>query len=46
MANEIGLGGNLRPGFAFTTPRLEIKTPKLLELRHVLPGGKLGEIEK
>ena len=45
MANEIGLGGNLRPGFAFTTPRLEARAPKPLELRRVLPGGKLGEIE-
>ena len=45
-ANEIGLGGLIRPSFLFTGPRLEIKAPKPLELRRVLPGGELGEILK
>ena len=44
-ANEIGLGGILRPSFLFTGPRLENKAPKPLELRRVLPGGEVGEIE-
>jgi hypothetical protein len=44
-ANEIGLGGLLRPSFIFTGPRLESKAPKPLELRRVLPGGELGEVE-
>jgi hypothetical protein len=42
-ANEIGLGGILRPCFVFTGPRLEQKAPgKTLELKQVLPGGDLG----
>ena len=45
MANEIGLGGIIRPCFVFTGPRLETKSAKPLELRRVLPGGELGEIE-
>ncbi len=45
-ANEIGLGGILRPCFLFTGPRLENKAPgPQLELRRVLPGGELGELE-
>ena len=45
-ANEIGLGGLIRPSYIFTGPKLETKAPKPLELRRVLPGGELGEIEK
>jgi hypothetical protein len=45
-ANEIGLGGLLRPSFVFTGPRLETKAPKPFENRRVLPGGELGEIEQ
>ena len=45
-ANEIGIGGLIRPSFLFTGPRLENKAPKALELRRVLPGGGLGELEK
>ena len=45
-ANEIGLGGIIRPCFVFTGPRLESAAPKTLELRRVLPGGELGEIEQ
>ena len=44
-ANEIGLGGIIRPSFLFTGPRLESKAPKELDLRRVLPGGELGEAE-
>lgn len=44
-ANEIGVGGLLRPGFIFTGPRLPTPAPKPLELRRVLPGGELGEVE-
>ncbi len=44
-ANEIGLGGIIRPSFVFTGPRLESPAPKALELRRVLPGGELGELE-
>ena len=45
-ANEIGLGGILRPCFLFTGPRLEKKAPgPQVELRRVLPGGELGELE-
>ncbi len=45
-ANEIGLGGILRPSFIFTgmervKPRAD-REPK----RRVLPGGELGEIEE
>lgn len=42
-ANEIGLGGLIRPSFIFTGPRLETKAPAPLVLRRVLPGGELGE---
>jgi hypothetical protein len=45
-ANEIGLGGILRPSFLFTGPRLEEKAPRQLQLRRVLPGGELGEVEQ
>ena len=45
-ANEIGLGGIFRPCFVFSGPRLPSKAPKPLELRRVLPGGELGEIEQ
>ena len=45
-ANEIGLGGIIRPCFLFAGPRLESKAPKVLELRRALPGGELGEIER
>jgi hypothetical protein len=44
-ANEIGVGGIIRPSFIFTGPQLESKAPKQVELRRVLPGGELGEIE-
>ena len=44
-ANEIGIGGIIRPSFVFTGPRLERKAPKPLELRRVLPGGELGDPE-
>jgi len=46
MANEIGLGGIIRPCYLFTGPRLATKAPKPLELRRVLPGGELGEPER
>ncbi|HVF09368.1 MAG TPA: beta galactosidase jelly roll domain-containing protein [Abditibacteriaceae bacterium] len=39
-------GGIIRPSFIFTGPRLPKKAPKPLELRRVLPGGELGEIEE
>lgn len=45
MANEIGLGGIIRPCFIFTGPRLPAKAPKPVELRRILPGGELGELE-
>jgi hypothetical protein len=41
-ANEIGLGGIIRPCFIFAGPRLETKAPKPVELRRVLPGGGLA----
>lgn len=44
-ANEIGLGGLLRPSFVFTGPRLPEKAPKQMEHRRVLPGGELGPVE-
>jgi len=44
-ANEIGLGGIIRPSFVFTGPQLESKAPRQVELRRVLPGGELGEVE-
>jgi len=46
FANEIGLGGLLRPSFLFTGPRLEKAAPATLQLRRILPGGEMGEIEK
>jgi len=45
-ANEIGLGGLIRPSFLFTGPRLATKAPVQTETRRVLPGGELGEVEK
>ena len=36
-ANEIGLGGIIRPSFIFTGPRLEIKAPYNINLDRVLP---------
>jgi hypothetical protein len=45
-ANEIGLGGLIRPGFLFVGPRLEKPAPgPPTQLRCVLPGGELGELE-
>lgn len=44
-ANEIGLGGIIRPSFLFAGPQLDRPSPKPLELRRVLPGGELGEVE-
>lgn len=45
-ANEIGIGGILRPCYVFTGPRLERKAPGPdVQLRRVLPGGELGEPE-
>ena len=44
-ANEIGVGGILRPSFIFAGPQLETAAPKPMELRRTLPGGGLGEIE-
>jgi len=45
-ANEIGLGGIIRPCYLFTGPKLEQKAPgPQVELRRVLPGGELGEPE-
>lgn len=41
-ANEIGVGGLLRPSFIFTGPRLPTKAPKPLVLKPVLPGGDGG----
>jgi hypothetical protein len=42
-ANEIGLGGLIRPSFVFTGSRIEPKAPgKTLELKQVLPGGDLN----
>jgi hypothetical protein len=45
-ANEIGLGGLMRPCFFFTGPRLETRAPAPMELRRILPGGERGEVEK
>jgi hypothetical protein len=46
-ANEIGLGGILRESFVFTGPRLkEQASKKDVEMRRILPGGELGEVEK
>lgn len=42
-ANEIGLGGLIRPSYIFTGPRLEKKAlGTTLELKPVLPGGDLN----
>jgi beta-galactosidase len=41
-ANEIGLGGILRPSFLFTGPRLEKKAPAVINLDRVLPGGEVA----
>jgi hypothetical protein len=38
-ANEIGLGGILRPSFLFTGPKLEKKAPAVINQERVLPGG-------
>ncbi len=46
-ANEIGLGGILRPSFVFVGPKLKDAAPKPeVEMRRVLPGGELGGIQK
>jgi len=45
-ADTIRMGGIIRPSFIFTGPRLPRKAPKPLELRRVLPGGELGDIEE
>jgi len=42
-ANEIGLGGLLRPSYIFSGPRLAAKAPATLNLPAVLPGG--GDIK-
>jgi hypothetical protein len=39
-ANEIGLGGIIRPSFIFTGPRLEKRAPNQIDLSRVLPGGE------
>lgn len=44
-ANEIGLGGLIRPSFLFSGPRLATKAPVPTTNRRVLPGGELGEVE-
>lgn len=41
-ANELGLGGIIRPSFIFTGPKLEKKAPGESDLKRVLPGGELG----
>lgn len=41
-ANEIGLGGILRPSFLFTGPRLEKAAPEPPPEVRVLPGGERG----
>lgn len=43
-ANEIGLGGLIRPSFIFAGPRLEQRAPDRIELRRILPGGEMGEV--
>ena len=45
-ANEIGLGGIIRPSFIFTGPRLETAAPRPLNLGRVLPGGELAPNEE
>jgi hypothetical protein len=44
-ANEIGLGGIIRPSFLFSGPRLAKKAEGTPELRRILPGGELGGVE-
>lgn len=43
MANELGLGGLIRPSFIFAGPRLEQKAPKPLKVGRILPGGEMAE---
>lgn len=43
--NELGVGGLMRSSYLFTGPQLELKAPKPLEQRRVLPGGAEGEVE-
>ena len=43
-ANEIGLGGIIRPCYIFTGPRIEKKTGPEEPTRRVLPGGELGAV--
>lgn len=46
-ANELGLGGILRPGFVFAGPRLEAEKPKDDgSQKRVLPGGDVEVIQK
>lgn len=42
MANELGLGGLLRPSYLFTGPRLAEKAPKPLAVGRILPGGEVA----
>lgn len=43
-ANEIGLGGLLRPSFVFAGPRIDPPVPSSGQPRHrVLPGGEIDE---
>ena len=42
-ANEIGLGGIIRPCFLFAGPRLEKKAPAIINLDRVLPGGEVAD---
>lgn len=45
MANEVGLGGILRPGFVFAGPRLVTEQKDDGVRRRVLPGGDVEEIK-
>ncbi|HRJ70711.1 MAG TPA: DUF4838 domain-containing protein [Terrimicrobiaceae bacterium] len=46
-ANEIGVGGIIRPCFLFAGPRLKDVAPAKVESqRRVLPGGEVGEVEE
>ena len=45
MANEVGLGGILRPGFVFAGPRLVTEQKQDDVRRRVLPGGDVEEIK-
>ncbi|MGI9364125.1 MAG: DUF4838 domain-containing protein [Rhizobiaceae bacterium] len=40
-ANELGLGGVIRPSFLFTGPRLENPAPEVESKTRVLPGGEI-----